>query len=167
MNSLDPGVFTHTDGAPGLVSTSPLPVLPVPSFFLFFFRGPAGPRSPSPPGSYFFFSAAVSDTFVCSLFIRLSLFSLCSFFFFFFPLRFSRTFLSFSLGHRERYRCLPRLLADEEKTERRKQEYIRRRGREIVIGAIPDRWIRRERGRGKEKNRQNRSREPDSAYKRT
>ena len=79
MNSLNPGVFTHTDGAPGLVSTSPLPVLPVPSFlssflpsflpsfFLSFslflsFSRPVRPRSPSPPGSYFFFSAAVSDT---------------------------------------------------------------------------------------------------------
>ena len=70
MNSLDPGVFTHTDGAPGPVSTSPL--VPVPSFFVSFFLSPrpVGPRSPKrvppwPPScSYFFFSAAVSDTLV-------------------------------------------------------------------------------------------------------
>lgn len=63
LNSLDLGVFTHTDGAPGLVSTSSS-LVPLPSFFL---SQPVGPCWPEfllwpPPRSYFFFSAAVSDT---------------------------------------------------------------------------------------------------------
>lgn len=68
--------------------------------------------------------------------------------------------LPIPFGHREHYRCLPRLLADEEKTERREEEIGT--GREIDAGAILGRWT-----RGRLKKRRNRSREPDSTHKGT
>ena len=161
MNSLDPGVFTHTDGAPGPVSTSPL--VPVPSFFLSFFLSPrpVGPRSPKrvppwPPScSYFFFSAAVSDTLVRLLTFHSPLILRFPPTLFFPFLSFFSPLLSIRFGHREHYRCLPRLLWQKKKRREEERKIGGRSRGDRHWEALVGRWTRGrlKKGRNRAENR--------------